>query len=133
LIFLHNYFIIYDIKYFFLNKINQTIQGGKKNFQENKLPKVLPKNTVFQNPGGACDAAHLPPLQWIMYCDQNGFWTRYDLGMEVKRGQGVVPPPCHLLFLCRLLLLLDQVALVTPIILRGNLSGFLRDLPLLIP
>jgi hypothetical protein len=55
LISLHNYFIIYDIKYFFLNKINQTIQGGAKKFSEGggKLPKVLPKSTVFQNPGGA--------------------------------------------------------------------------------
>jgi hypothetical protein len=26
--FLHNYFIIHDIKYFFLNKNNQPIQGG---------------------------------------------------------------------------------------------------------
>jgi hypothetical protein len=53
---LHNYFIIYDIKYFFLNKINQTIQGGK-------LPKILPKNTVFQNPGGALPSE----LLWIRH------------------------------------------------------------------
>jgi hypothetical protein len=26
---LHNYFIMHDIKYFFLNKINQTIRGGQ--------------------------------------------------------------------------------------------------------
>jgi hypothetical protein len=31
LISLHNYFIMHDIKYFILNKNNQTIQGGKKN------------------------------------------------------------------------------------------------------
>jgi hypothetical protein len=30
LISLYNYFIMHDNKYFFLNKINQTIQGGKK-------------------------------------------------------------------------------------------------------
>jgi hypothetical protein len=49
LISLHNYFIIHDIKYFFLNKINQTIQGGgaKKISKEDKLPKLLLKNTVF--------------------------------------------------------------------------------------
>jgi hypothetical protein len=37
---------MHGIKYFFLNKNNQTIQGGK-------LPKTLPKITIFQNPGGA--------------------------------------------------------------------------------
>jgi hypothetical protein len=31
--FLHNYFIMYDIKYFFLNKNNQTIQEGTKKFK----------------------------------------------------------------------------------------------------
>jgi hypothetical protein len=50
LISLHNYFIIHDIKYFFLNKINQTIQGAKKIFKKDKLPKILLKSTVFQNP-----------------------------------------------------------------------------------
>jgi hypothetical protein len=29
---LYNYLIIHDIKYFFLNKINQTIRGGGQNF-----------------------------------------------------------------------------------------------------
>jgi hypothetical protein len=49
-IFLHNYFIIHDIKYFFLNKNNQPIQGGQKNSGgENILPKVLSKSTIFQN------------------------------------------------------------------------------------
>jgi hypothetical protein len=52
LISLHNYFIMHDIKYFFLNKINQTFQGDKKNLEGDKLPKTLPKNTVFQNLGG---------------------------------------------------------------------------------
>jgi hypothetical protein len=50
---------MHDIKYFFLNKNNQTIQGGKKNFQGGKLPKTLPKSTIFQNPRGA----RAPP--WI--------------------------------------------------------------------
>jgi hypothetical protein len=40
LIFLHNYFIMHNIKYFFLNKNNQTIQRGK-------VPKALSKNTNF--------------------------------------------------------------------------------------
>jgi hypothetical protein len=47
---------MHDIKYFFLNKNNQTIQGGKKNFKGDKLPKVLSKNTIFQNP-----EEHIPP------------------------------------------------------------------------
>jgi hypothetical protein len=41
---------MHDIKYLFLNKINQTIQGAKK------FPKgegKLPKNTIFQNLGGS--------------------------------------------------------------------------------
>jgi hypothetical protein len=55
LISLHNYFIIHDIKYFFLNKINQTIQegGAKKIFRRGKLSKILPKSTILQNPGAA--------------------------------------------------------------------------------
>jgi hypothetical protein len=36
---------MHDIKYFFLNENNQTIQ-------ESKLSKSLPKNIIFQNPGG---------------------------------------------------------------------------------
>jgi hypothetical protein len=118
---------------FFSIKLIRQFRRAKKISRRINYRKYYRKTLFFKIQEGACDAAHLPPLQWIMYCDQNSFWTRYDVGMEVKRGQGVVPPPCHLLFLCRLLLLLDQVALVTPIILRGNLSGFLRDLPLLIP
>jgi hypothetical protein len=43
---------MHGIKYFFLNKNNQTIQGGKKNFQGEHVPKTLPKNTIFQNPEG---------------------------------------------------------------------------------
>jgi hypothetical protein len=58
LISLHNYFIMHGIKYFFLNKNNQTIQGGH-------VPKILPKNTIFQNPGGA----RAPPgLTWVRPC-----------------------------------------------------------------
>jgi hypothetical protein len=45
---------MHDIKYFFLNKINQTIQGAKNIFRGGDK---LPKNTVFQNPRGSC-----PPL-----------------------------------------------------------------------
>jgi hypothetical protein len=40
---------MYDIKYFFSIKLNRQF-GGQKNFQRNKLPKTLPKNTIFQNP-----------------------------------------------------------------------------------
>jgi hypothetical protein len=39
---------MYDIKYFFLNKNNKTIQRGQKNkFQGDKLSKALLKNTIF--------------------------------------------------------------------------------------
>lgn len=47
---------------------------------------------------GLCDDVHLPPLSWIMYCDPNGFWTRYDVVMEVEQGhygQVLPPPPSH--------------------------------------
>jgi hypothetical protein len=41
---------MHDIKYFFLNKINYTIQKRKFFFPEkNKLTKTLLKNIVFQN------------------------------------------------------------------------------------
>jgi hypothetical protein len=50
LIYLHNYLIMHDIKYYFLNKNNQTIQRGNFFFQGDKLSKVLSKNTIFQNP-----------------------------------------------------------------------------------
>jgi hypothetical protein len=44
---------MHNMKYFFLNKINQTIQWeAKKKFRKDKLPK----NTIFQNPEG-----QLPP------------------------------------------------------------------------
>jgi hypothetical protein len=59
LIFLHNYFIMHDIKYFFLNKNNQTIQRAKKILREDKLPKVSPKNIVFSN------TMDSPPFQII--------------------------------------------------------------------
>jgi hypothetical protein len=54
---------MHGIKYFFLNKNNQTIQRGQKKFSGGgQLPKTLPKNTIFQNPGGA----RAPPgLHWV--------------------------------------------------------------------
>jgi hypothetical protein len=67
---LHNYFIMHDNKYFFLNKHNQTIlrERGKKNFQGNKLPKTLPKSNIFQNSGGQ------PLILAIMYLGQSYGW-----------------------------------------------------------
>jgi hypothetical protein len=54
---LHNYFIIHDIKYFFLNKINQTIQGGQKNFSRRaNYRKYYRKALFFKIQGGP-----LPP------------------------------------------------------------------------
>jgi hypothetical protein len=41
---------MHDIKYFFLNKNNQKIRGAKKFFR-GSIPKTLPKNIIFQNPG----------------------------------------------------------------------------------
>jgi hypothetical protein len=39
---LHNYFIMHDIKYFFLNKNNQTIQeGAKKNFRRRLITENI--------------------------------------------------------------------------------------------
>jgi hypothetical protein len=52
---------MHDIKYFFLNKNNQTIQGGKKIFQGGKLPKVLPKKYYFLKFRGG----HMPLLDHI--------------------------------------------------------------------
>jgi hypothetical protein len=44
---------MYDIKYFFLNKNNQTFQRG--NFRGGKLPKISSKNTIFSKyKGGTC-------------------------------------------------------------------------------
>jgi hypothetical protein len=51
-----------DIKYFFLNKINQTIQGGQKNFSEGTNYR-LSKNIIFQNLRGTATRGTLdPPL-----------------------------------------------------------------------
>jgi hypothetical protein len=47
LISLHNYFIIHSIKYFFLNKNNQTIQGGQKKFQEGQITENIIENHYF--------------------------------------------------------------------------------------
>jgi hypothetical protein len=60
LIFLHNYFIMHGIKYFFLNKNNQTIQRGrgKKNFQGGTCRKHYRKTLFFKIQEGTC-----PP--WI--------------------------------------------------------------------
>jgi hypothetical protein len=42
---------------------------------------------------GFCDTVKLPPMHWITYCDPNGFWTRYNISMEVEQGRFVPPPP----------------------------------------
>jgi hypothetical protein len=51
LISLHNYFIMHGIKYFFLNKNNQTIQGGsKKNFQkETRAENIIEKHYFLKS------------------------------------------------------------------------------------
>jgi hypothetical protein len=50
LISLHNYFIMHGIKYFFSIKITRQSRGGEGISREDKLPKTLLKNTIFQNP-----------------------------------------------------------------------------------
>jgi hypothetical protein len=50
LISLHNYFIMYGIKYFFSIKITRQSREAKKISRENKLLKTLSKNTIFQCP-----------------------------------------------------------------------------------
>jgi hypothetical protein len=64
LIFLHNYFIMHDIKYYFSVKIIRQSREGKKNFflgGGGRLPKVLSKSTIFfLNLGGSsCPLASL--------------------------------------------------------------------------
>jgi hypothetical protein len=58
LISLHNYFIIHDIKYFFLNKINQTIrgeEGDKKKFQRRQTTEnITEKHCFSKSRGGRC-------------------------------------------------------------------------------
>jgi hypothetical protein len=55
LISLHNYFIMHGIKYFFLNKNNQTIQGGKKNFQGGtRAENITEKHYFSKSRGGTC-------------------------------------------------------------------------------
>jgi hypothetical protein len=51
---------MHDIKYIFLNKNNQIIQRGKKNFKGDKLLKILSKNTIFQNPGALHGMMEVP-------------------------------------------------------------------------
>jgi hypothetical protein len=49
--FLHNYFIMHDIKYIFSIKIIEQFRKRAKKISEgNKLSKILSKNTNFQNP-----------------------------------------------------------------------------------
>jgi hypothetical protein len=48
LISLYNYFILHNIKYFFLNKINQTIQMGQKHFSGGgQITESITKNYYF--------------------------------------------------------------------------------------
>lgn len=42
---------------------------------------------------GLCDDRHIPNLSWIMYYDQNGYWTRYDVAVKVE--QDLYAPPPH--------------------------------------
>jgi hypothetical protein len=77
LISLHNYFIMHGIKYFFLNKKNQTIQGGKKNFQGGQITENIIEKYYFSKsketrapldkPGSAPSySSHVPKLLGII-------------------------------------------------------------------
>jgi hypothetical protein len=66
LISLHNYFIIHDIKYFFLNKINQTIQGGQKNFpEERQTTENITEKHCFSKSRGASVHAPVDIIQLV--------------------------------------------------------------------
>jgi hypothetical protein len=67
LISLHNYFITHDIKYFFLNKINQTIHGAKI---LSKKKQITEKYYFFKIqrdscPGPCCIKPHAASNPWI--------------------------------------------------------------------
>jgi hypothetical protein len=47
-------------------KLIRQFRGAKKISRGSKLPKILSKNTVFQNPRGV--AAPPPGLLWIRHC-----------------------------------------------------------------
>jgi hypothetical protein len=42
---------------------------------------------------GLCDDRHVPSLMWLMYCDQSGFWSRYDISLEIEQVGPMMPPP----------------------------------------
>jgi hypothetical protein len=54
---LHNYFIMYGIKYFFSIKIIRQFRGGKKIFRKGQIIE----NIIFQNSGGTA----APSPLWI--------------------------------------------------------------------
>jgi hypothetical protein len=67
---------MHDIKYFILNKNNQTIQGGGTKFFFQERGK-LPKNTIFQNPDGGC-----PLILFGSAPDYTGLFDKH--GIEKK-------------------------------------------------
>jgi hypothetical protein len=34
---------------------------------------------------GLCDKHDLSALLWILYCDNSGFWSRFDVSMEIEQ------------------------------------------------
>jgi hypothetical protein len=69
LISLHNYFIMYDIKFFFLNKINQTIQAGaKKNWREQITEIIIEKHYFLKSRGAPAPLAHAASISDSIEC-----------------------------------------------------------------
>jgi hypothetical protein len=51
---------MHDIKYFFLNKFNQTIQGGKKFFQKEQITENITKKHCFSKSRRAAASSPVP-------------------------------------------------------------------------
>jgi hypothetical protein len=90
LIYLHNYFIIHDIKYFILNKINQTIQGGKKISGGTNYRKYYRKALFFKIQGDRSWTSVHPPLLIYKKIKKNDLNTTinafFNLQSEIFSG-----------------------------------------------
>jgi hypothetical protein len=68
---------------FFSIKLIRQSRGGQKNFPErDKLPKVLPKNTIFQNPGGAAALPGTLCIRHFRWIQHNATHTQAGMGKK---------------------------------------------------